>query len=168
MSLCQYRKSHCGDKTVVRSSYLNNGNSYFGKMTSLYWINPHDSTRLPIHQDGNEDLKNTRTVLIYYGPILQKKGILEKHFFRRTVTPLNRDWLIVYVVNLFALNNSLSSLPINGNVTVLLVTGIIFPFTFKVIIGKLEMDDIANDLLCKWICRNAIYMWHKPFNANLS
>ena len=34
----QYRKSHCGDKTVVRSSYLHNGISYTGKITSLYWI----------------------------------------------------------------------------------------------------------------------------------
>ena len=34
----QYRKSHCGDKTVVRSSYLHNGISYTGKVTSLYWI----------------------------------------------------------------------------------------------------------------------------------
>ena len=34
----QYRKPHCGDKTVVRSSYLHNGISYTGKMTSLYWI----------------------------------------------------------------------------------------------------------------------------------
>ena len=40
MSSYQYRKSHCGDKTVVRSSYLHNGNSYTGKMTSLYWISP--------------------------------------------------------------------------------------------------------------------------------
>ena len=36
----QYRKSHCGDKTVVRSSYLHNGISYTGKMTSLYWFRP--------------------------------------------------------------------------------------------------------------------------------
>ena len=42
MSSYQYRKSHCGDKTVVRSSYLHNGNSYSGKMTSLYWISPQD------------------------------------------------------------------------------------------------------------------------------
>ena len=34
----QYRKSHCGDKTVVRSSYLHNGISNTSKMTSLYWI----------------------------------------------------------------------------------------------------------------------------------
>ena len=34
----QYRKSHCGDKTIFRPSYLHNGISYTGKMTSLYWI----------------------------------------------------------------------------------------------------------------------------------
>ena len=34
----QYRKSHCEDKTVVRSSYLHSGISYTGKKTSLYWI----------------------------------------------------------------------------------------------------------------------------------
>ena len=38
LSSYQYRKSHCGDKTVVRSSYLHNGISYTGKMSSLYWI----------------------------------------------------------------------------------------------------------------------------------
>ena len=38
MSSYQYRKSHCGDKMVVRSSYLHNGISYTGKVTSLYWI----------------------------------------------------------------------------------------------------------------------------------
>ena len=31
-------KSHCGDKTVVRSSYLHSGISYNGKMTSLYCV----------------------------------------------------------------------------------------------------------------------------------
>ena len=34
----QYRKSHCGDNTVASSSYLHNGISYTGKMTSLYWF----------------------------------------------------------------------------------------------------------------------------------
>ena len=36
----QYRKTHCGDKTVVRSSYLHNGISYTDKMASLYWFSP--------------------------------------------------------------------------------------------------------------------------------
>ena len=40
MSSYQYRKFHCGDKTVVRSSYLHNGISYTGKMASLYWFSP--------------------------------------------------------------------------------------------------------------------------------
>ena len=34
----QYRKSHCGNKTILWSSYLRNGISFTGKMTSLYWI----------------------------------------------------------------------------------------------------------------------------------
>ena len=34
----QYRKSHHGDKTILRPSYLHNGISYTGKMASLYWI----------------------------------------------------------------------------------------------------------------------------------
>ena len=38
MSSYQYRESHCGDKTVVRSSCLHNGISYTGKISSLYWI----------------------------------------------------------------------------------------------------------------------------------
>ena len=38
MSSYQYRKSHCGDKTILRPSYLHNGISYTGKTLSLYWI----------------------------------------------------------------------------------------------------------------------------------
>ena len=38
MSSYQYRKSHCGDKTILRPSYLHNGISYTAKMSSLYWI----------------------------------------------------------------------------------------------------------------------------------
>ena len=34
----QYRKSHCGDKTILRASYPHNGISYTGITTSLYWI----------------------------------------------------------------------------------------------------------------------------------
>ena len=39
LSSYKYRKSHCGDKMVVRSSYLHNGISYNGKSASLYWTN---------------------------------------------------------------------------------------------------------------------------------
>ena len=41
----QYKKSHFGDKTVVRSSYLHNRISYTGKMTYLYWISPEDPNK---------------------------------------------------------------------------------------------------------------------------
>ena len=40
ISSYQCRKSHCGDKRVIRSSYLHNGISYTGNMASLYWTNP--------------------------------------------------------------------------------------------------------------------------------
>ena len=40
ISSYQYRKSHCGDKTLVRSSYLHNSISYTGKISSLYWFSP--------------------------------------------------------------------------------------------------------------------------------
>ena len=38
MSSYRHRKSHCGDKTILRPSYHHNGISYTGKITSLYWI----------------------------------------------------------------------------------------------------------------------------------
>ena len=38
----QNRKYHCGEKTILRPSYLHNGISYTGKMTSLYWIGAQD------------------------------------------------------------------------------------------------------------------------------
>ena len=31
-------KSHLGDKTILRSSYLHNGISYTGEAIYLYWI----------------------------------------------------------------------------------------------------------------------------------
>ena len=45
----QYRKSHCGDKTILRPSYLHNGISYTGKMTSLYWIRALDPITWPVN-----------------------------------------------------------------------------------------------------------------------
>ena len=38
MSSYQYRKSHCGDKTILRLVYLHDGISYTREMASLYWI----------------------------------------------------------------------------------------------------------------------------------
>ena len=52
MSSYQYRKSQCGDKTVVRSSYLHNGIFYSGKMSSLYWISPLVYGQVPVQLMG--------------------------------------------------------------------------------------------------------------------
>ena len=41
----QYRKPHCGDKTVLRSSYLHNGNSYLDVMASLYQMGPEETNQ---------------------------------------------------------------------------------------------------------------------------
>ena len=38
MTSHQYRKSHFGDKTILRPSYLHYGIPYIGKTTSLHWI----------------------------------------------------------------------------------------------------------------------------------
>ena len=40
MSSYQHRKSHCGDKTILRPSYLHNGISYTGKTTSFNRTRP--------------------------------------------------------------------------------------------------------------------------------
>ena len=48
MTSYQYRKSHCGDKTILRPSYLHNGISYTGKMSSLYWIRAQVSLKLAV------------------------------------------------------------------------------------------------------------------------
>ena len=37
---CQQRDSYYKGETVMRLSYLSNGNSYTGKMISLHWIGP--------------------------------------------------------------------------------------------------------------------------------
>ena len=68
MSSYQYRKSHCGDKAVVRSSYLHNGISYTGKMTFFILNQDQDrhingvflgeSTRdwlIPLHKTSKEE-----------------------------------------------------------------------------------------------------------------
>ena len=54
MSSYQYRKSHCGDKMVIRSSYLHNGISYTGKISSLYWIGALVTFGFFSHRASNE------------------------------------------------------------------------------------------------------------------
>ena len=61
----QYRKLHCGDKTILRPSYLHNGISYTGKTTSLYWIRAQADIwdvsleKVKTYVDGRRDYKGT-------------------------------------------------------------------------------------------------------------
>ena len=44
----QYKKYHCGDKTILRLSYLHIRISYTGKTTTLYWIGVQTSNTIGI------------------------------------------------------------------------------------------------------------------------
>ena len=61
----QYRKSHCGDKTILRPSYLHNGFSYAGKTTSLYWIRALNiqGIRVKYRTNGNCNIPATESRL---------------------------------------------------------------------------------------------------------
>ena len=52
MSSYQYSKSHCGDKTILRPSFLHNGISYTGKMSSYI-------------ESGHNELTRTHTYVKY-------------------------------------------------------------------------------------------------------
>ena len=67
MTSYQYMKSHCGDKTVVRSSYLHNGISYTGKMTYLYWIRAQKASPGETHTEIMIQTVASRTVP--HGPL---------------------------------------------------------------------------------------------------
>ena len=69
----QYRKSHCGDKTILRSSYLHYGISYTDKMTSIYWIralvifgqHPHERRKIT----SNVGTQHSHDVLLLWRPL---------------------------------------------------------------------------------------------------
>ena len=88
MSSYQYRKSHCGDKTVVRSSYLHNGISYTGKMSSLYWIWAQESPR-------TSDNTFFREIL----PVLQSREGMLSSFVLVVVITINI--LVIIITNIF-------------------------------------------------------------------
>ena len=69
---CQYRKSRCGDKTILRPSYLHNGISYTGKMTSLYWIGAHNLI-------GDLPLPGSTQHIITFHDILFLKQLQRNH-----------------------------------------------------------------------------------------
>ena len=81
----RYKKSHCGNKTILRPSYLHNRISYSGKMTSLYWIRalsltftfteslvmPQSTTRVPL-----VDLAGWLPLTLGKSPILSGRKVL--------------------------------------------------------------------------------------------
>ena len=96
MSSYQYRKYHCGDKTVERSSYLHNGISYTGKMSSLYWFSPliapiysYPSICISINVYRDKPSIDTSRPLscLWNKPINQKIGCTCLHWFEGTVRP---------------------------------------------------------------------------------
>ena len=78
MSSYQYRKSHCGDKMVVRSSYLHNEISYAGKMASLYWISSLVSSCLSLDQCLSDFLCLTHNTLVRWEMSVLIKSALAK------------------------------------------------------------------------------------------
>ena len=68
--LSWYMDSHCKDETVVRPSYLCNGNRYTGKTASLYW-----EYRISLAA-GYPHCKNSHTIFILNGNLYYKRCIL--------------------------------------------------------------------------------------------
>ena len=67
----QHRKSHCGDKRILRPSYLHNGISFTGKMTSLYWI------RAQVCQLSSSAYQAVSNGLYKWGAIFQTVSLQE-------------------------------------------------------------------------------------------
>ena len=78
MTFYQYRKSHCGDKMIVRSSDLYYVISYTGKMSSLYWIRAPDSIAQATKtlQSCTKQLKYLK-IIVYLDPQSFEKVLYE-------------------------------------------------------------------------------------------
>ena len=78
MTFYQYRKSHCGDKMVVRSSYLHSGIFYSGKLASLHWTIPRSISHLILlllatnssTAEPELDMMTTPWYCLHYGGVL--------------------------------------------------------------------------------------------------
>ena len=79
----QYRKSHCGDKTILRPSYLHNGISYTGKMTSLYWIR----AKVTIYGDIFIDMMMQISLTAWFEAWTIEHTFSRQYFLMHTVYP---------------------------------------------------------------------------------
>ena len=82
----QYRKSHCGDKTILRPSYLRYGISYTGKTTSLYWIRAQGLCILSGNIQGISKMSQCKNGVLqgWAMPIPRKVIFILKHFLHET------------------------------------------------------------------------------------
>ena len=76
MPSCQYRKSHCGDKTILWPFYLHNGISYTSNITSLYWIWFLVSPMFSVHLQVQLVLKLINGSGLKLDPLLDLPGLL--------------------------------------------------------------------------------------------
>ena len=69
----QYRKSHCGDKTILRPSYLHNVFSYTGKMSSIYRTRALVLNWLAVQMEATSQRQHGKAE---WSPILQMSQLL--------------------------------------------------------------------------------------------
>ena len=77
MTSYRYRKSHCGDKTILRPSYLHNGISYTGKTTSLYWIRPLVSSS----HNSHTGLSLSEIMINWKAPVISRQNFIDSQFY---------------------------------------------------------------------------------------
>ena len=82
VSYCRYRKSHCGDETVLISSYLHNGISIASKMASLHWTNPL-TTPIALYMDAQGTMINLK--------VITERVALKNDITKRVTVKLSSD-----------------------------------------------------------------------------
>ena len=113
MSSYQYRKSHCGDKTILRPSDLHNGISYTGKTTSIYWI------RAQLHVEAAPER-------YHFDLVINTLCAIAKYSIAYVSDPRLTHWLLDILIYIYCFNGSVQKRPgvvmMNENV-ILLMSG---------------------------------------------
>ena len=81
-SCCWYKKSHCGDKTILRSFYVHN-NVSINKAISLYWIRAEQ----PLEQTPSHNLNQWWPSLLTYVCATLPWCIVGSEFWFNTLRP---------------------------------------------------------------------------------
>ena len=140
----QYRKSHCGDKTIVRSSYLHNGISYTGKMSfyiesetsflilfELGFVRPASNSiwqLLLIFGNnyqvlfGNYTCSSLALIIRFYSAIMPTHPWLINRFYLATIPAHHWLWLSGFLWQLYLLILDSDYQVVFGNYTCLSLT----------------------------------------------